>query len=1611
MESFNESFTYLPAHHIAICKTHRQGVLSSQLASHLDSGHQGLTVATRRAIASAVKALTDWAACPEEVVYPTSEAPPLSHLLLFEDGFRCRMEPCGHIVRGLQNIQNHCRREHGWNNPRKRGRPHQGAQQAPGSLMWTAGVCCQKFQPTGQLGRLFEVSQPRTQAVANKGGKLQCALESAFAQSTAAIAQWQQEAHAQIRTDDNRFVWHQWLQRTRWARHLAGFDRTWLQQQLCRPSRGEWALTKLCWAVEMVIWKAQQASSPEVVGLPAMTFVERRETGAADSERPFDALQTGKTMKKYSGHWVSAVCYIWRTYQLPHAPNNTERATDDASYDEAEGGGESTADNTSNSRPRYRLTAKQTYALWQIQQVLLTLQRSRGSSSSSDISDSDDHSAAELTEEKEEELQCCVLAFLVSLLDHQLGDDYYKSALVSATAVLGVDRDCGWKGPLVYTTTLSGFITVSKMLVLYSAVQARRKQIAELMSTEGWAQEDAEEQAESHVAQVQGMVARFMTLAAFGGAPTPIDWMLRLRAYGKKIRGDTNAAGVVQWVGDTIMHGYVQYSMPQLRSMIHSLVDTARLELYRELLLLDVDGYGQLADNATPLPAVEWDKIVDNPGELRAGWSFLQDPRNTFGGVKGDCWLSQRIIEEKRLREAFVDCKASDPSPGGCGVVWAAERVQQYKKALRLFREHLLVAAHMTGGQPARGTELVTVTYRNMPNGQSRGIFVEDGLMVYVTMYHKGIGHTGTAKVIHRYLPREVGELLFYYLWLVLPFWQKLERASGRVADAEPSPFIWEPIREERWTGPQRKKKQRLQQPSEAREHGEEESDAEEDGTRTGLEEKPVPVAVAAAGRTEQWGTNQIRRAIERVSLRWLKTKINIQIWRHNSKATMRQYIKDKRVLMTLGWGDDEPNQEAEDDHFDLQSGHGSRTAGQIYGRPADESPFSVQVQRLAFRRVSIAWHEFLQFNSTLSTPPKEGSTAAVARKEAVEEEYRRWKQMRNTDIQASLERLQGKGAQFRGCQKSVIEAIMRQESPVVAIIGTGMGKSLSFMLPALTSTGVTVVVVPILALKNDLKDRCIQAGIECVEWDSERPHEWASVVLVVPESAVSASFEAFINRQRAMGRLERIVVDECHIALESTKGWRTRVLKLRNLVKAETQLVYLTATLKPKEESEFIRLMALPPKEQCAWFRMPTTRPNIAYQVHWYNKGKEAEADVLTRLVQEKKEQYPLPCQIIVYCDSVARAKEYAATLGAVCYHREAGTAEEKRKLLRQLTEGQQQVFVATSALGLGVDHGLIRVVLFAGRVRRLRDLVQQSGRAGRDGARSESIIVRGGSYSPEGKRLAGGRYADTEAEVYEIVEGDCCIRVVLDREMDGNTARQGCERGEEACGWCQEQGANGVGGEEAVDEADRAEFQRSLLARRSLGRQEMALQSQEQLEVERLEEMLAEWKDGCQWCRVNEWAGAEQHRLADCRQEQSDDVREGAREMLKRVRWEKYSCCFTCGIPQSICASYRQRADAGWDKIAQAQCQYEGVLAASMTSIWVAAESLFSDWVQEQMRTEGVGQADEELQFDSVLAWMARLVWWGGIQSNRMCWVFVRFIARFARWEQKQLNEHYIY
>jgi superfamily II DNA helicase RecQ len=88
--------------------------------------------------------------------------------------------------------------------------------------------------------------------------------------------------------------------------------------------------------------------------------------------------------------------------------------------------------------------------------------------------------------------------------------------------------------------------------------------------------------------------------------------------------------------------------------------------------------------------------------------------------------------------------------------------------------------------------------------------------------------------------------------------------------------------------------------------------------------------------------------------------------------------------------------------------------------------------------------------------------------------------------------------------------------------------------------------------------------------------------MFVTPEAAVGEAFRQYINRQRAMGRLDRIVVDECYVVLDSLDRFRSRMLALRNLVRAETQIVYLTATLQLREEQQFIKAIGLPPKRQC---------------------------------------------------------------------------------------------------------------------------------------------------------------------------------------------------------------------------------------------------------------------------------------------------------------------------------------------------------------------------------------------------------------------------------------------
>ena len=100
-----------------------------------------------------------------------------------------------------------------------------------------------------------------------------------------------------------------------------------------------------------------------------------------------------------------------------------------------------------------------------------------------------------------------------------------------------------------------------------------------------------------------------------------------------------------------------------------------------------------------------------------------------------------------------------------------------------------MILTHFTAGQPPRGTEAIGIRYQNTRNRGVRNVFIEDGLVCIVTGYHKGYESTEQLKIIQRFLPREVGEFMAYYLWIIRPFWECVQVIMGEVTEF--SPFVW----------------------------------------------------------------------------------------------------------------------------------------------------------------------------------------------------------------------------------------------------------------------------------------------------------------------------------------------------------------------------------------------------------------------------------------------------------------------------------------------------------------------------------------------------------------------------------------------------------------------------------------------------------------------------------------------------------------------------------------------------------------------------------------------------------------------------------------------------
>jgi superfamily II DNA helicase RecQ len=1491
-------FEHLAEYSLAICLECRHSVWPSQIEGHLKTIHH-IGCKQANIISEAVRTWAGLIQYPSELEMPSSVGQPISQLPVYTDGLACQLDPgrCNKILRTKEALRKHWQQVHDWSIGKRKGRPSATAQMRIHKQFEQScrAVHCQRFFVQGPGSQYFEVQVPREgyqDTIPIDGQAVWTKIGEQMANTWENI-----EKRAQNTIQDGeRDEVNPWLERTQWLPYLVGIERPDLLACIEEPvTDPDPRKEEEAEPVEAAIWAAMdglarcsQASVIDRIGV----FVRLEAIRTEKHQTRFQPLQPymdKEAIVKHTRPWQQMLMFFART-QKEHAWKS----------------------------PRYRFTRRQREA-WEalVEQAEQGVEGEKVDEEEADemeeemadeIDDVDeamDEREADEEQDRVEQsrtghnkpeklssIQKACLEFCIALLNQSITRKEYDNPLVCALAVLGVKED-GWKGAEQYPPILSAVIKVARFMVVQQALE-----LSEPFNDDDFDDDSAYESDSNRPTRrrpkgclqfVQEMMDKFMVRGSHG----PMQWMLDLRTYGLKIHYNTTARGHVEWTGgDELLYKGFQFNMAQFRSMVHGLATESRRLLREELMF----GNSKAAE---PIPSVPWESMRDNPTDERPGWNFLKDHRSRMP-VDGERWLFERVGKDASVRDRFM-------KPGTRSGV-DREAVERYMGRVVEFREKLAVLMHIAGGQPARGPELLSIRHSNTVKGGHRNIFIEDRMVVFATRYHKGYNVSGDVKIIHRYLPREVGELVVWYLWLVLPFQQRLEA------------MVWEKdaVSSHMWP-------------------------ADPNGRK--------------------WTTERLREALKRESRIAIGQEWTMAAYREMAIGISRRFLRGSTAFKTE---EGEESEAWEEENIrasiaDEQAGHTAHVAGLIYARGIMEQAGAVADKRQQFRTSSTDWHRFLGFQEGV-----EEETISKKRKrapfesEADEARMDRWGRLRKMDTAAQLKRMMSKTAAFRGVQEEAIQAIIAGESPVVAVMPTGGGKSLLFMLPAWAEQGgTTVVVIPLIALRGDMMRRCRSLGISCAAWEGRRPPDAAAIVLVTPESAVGEEFATFLNRLRATRQLDRIVIDECHVVLNQRYTFRKQMQQLGKLVATGTQIVMLTATLPPSEEDELFRRMYFN-KEQVKIFRAKTTRTNVAYRVIKIDKAmkrEQAEAVVL-KMARQKIRQYKTG-KIVIYGNSVPKVKKLAEQLGCNAYFHDA---VGKASMLAEFMAGKQRVIVATSALGMGVDIPDIRCIIHIDWPWSILDYAQESGRAGRDGLRSEAIII-----GQEGNPWTCNDKTEAEKPLVRLyIEGDSiapsCRRRVLDEYLDGREGRQGCEEGEERCDVCrepdeeieeddsEEHSADNpeeeeVGNVDTEREEARRAFQQQEQERQGPRQTFMQQRQQEFNDVEWLRRQLAWWTNRCGICEAA-GNGQSEHDVRRCWRPESRDVRDAIKTVEEQIKFESYSGCFWCGVPQEICNRWERNSQGRYQRAKDGQCQYQGVVVAGLMGVVLGRVEVGERW-----------------------------------------------------------------
>jgi len=362
---------------------------------------------------------------------------------------------------------------------------------------------------------------------------------------------------------------------------------------------------------------------------------------------------------------------------------------------------------------------------------------------------------------------------------------------------------------------------------------------------------------------------------------------------------------------------------------------------------------------------------------------------------------------------------------------------------------------------------------------------------------------------------------------------------------------------------------------------------------------------------------------------------------------------------------------------------------------------------------------------------------------------------------------------EFRPLQAEAMASLCQGRDAIV-VLPTGGGKSLCFQAPAVTLSGLGVVVSPLISLMKDQVDALTECGVPAARIDSslttsqrnavmgQIPTGTLKLLYVSPERLATQSFTALLQKQK----LSFIAIDEAHCISMWGHDFRPeyrRLGSLREVFPGVTIGAY-TATATEHVRRDIAEQLHL---ENPAVLVGSFDRPNLIYKVRSRNQIFTQVQEVLDRHRQESG---------IVYCIRRRDVEEMSAFLTergyrVAPYH--AGmSAEDRKQNQEDFVAEKVDAIVATIAFGMGIDKSNVRYVVHAGMPKSIEHYQQESGRAGRDGLEAECcLFYSGGDYGvwktllkdmePQAKEIALAKLARMYAYC---TQGICRRRTILE-------------------------------------------------------------------------------------------------------------------------------------------------------------------------------------------------------------------------------------------------------